>query len=146
MNKMQSSQFLSKAPKTSIYCFDEKRINDLYGEKPNLKYKIKMNDEILDKQRAKSHSSQGKLIFGSAVANLTKTLYDQKSQGNSPRVEERVGPTDYNPVKVTKKITSAIINSPHEVAEPPISNVRDQMEHYLNKIIKKNIKKNIQTI
>jgi hypothetical protein len=33
----------------SIYKDEEKRIKQLYGEKKNLKYKIKLNDEILDK-------------------------------------------------------------------------------------------------
>ena len=40
--------FKSKAPKTGIYDKDEKRVKLLYGPKPNLKYQIKLNDQILD--------------------------------------------------------------------------------------------------
>jgi hypothetical protein len=46
----QSSNFKSKAPKVSIYKDEEKRIKLLNGPKKNLKYQIKLNDEILDKQ------------------------------------------------------------------------------------------------
>lgn len=46
----QTFQFKSQAPKVSIYKDEEKRIKQLYGEKKNLKYKIKLNDEILDRQ------------------------------------------------------------------------------------------------
>tara|TARA_B110000285_G_C15112471_1_gene611981 strand:+ start:429 stop:623 length:195 start_codon:yes stop_codon:yes gene_type:complete len=45
----QTFQFKSLAPKVSIYKDEEKRIRQLCGEKKNLKYKIKLNDEILDK-------------------------------------------------------------------------------------------------
>ena len=44
-----SSTFMSKAPKTSIYLAEEKRLKDTYGAKAGLKFKIKLNDEILDK-------------------------------------------------------------------------------------------------
>lgn len=47
----QSSNFKSKAPKVSIYKDEEKRIMLLNGPKKNLKYQIKLNDEILDKQK-----------------------------------------------------------------------------------------------
>ncbi len=51
----QNQIFKSKAPKTSIYKDEEKRLRLLHGEKKNLKYQIKLNDEILDKKkRAKS--------------------------------------------------------------------------------------------
>ena len=46
----QSSNFKSKAPKVSIYKDEDKRIKLLNGPKKNLKYQIKLNDEILDKQ------------------------------------------------------------------------------------------------
>lgn len=60
----QSSQFKSKAQKISIYQDEEKRIRLLHGPKKNLKYQIKLNDEILDKhQRAKS-MKHGKVVIG----------------------------------------------------------------------------------
>jgi len=46
----QTSNFKSNAPKVSIYKDEEKRLRDLHGPKKNLKYQIKLNDEILDKQ------------------------------------------------------------------------------------------------
>ena len=47
----QTSNFKSNAPKVSIYKDEEKRLRDLNGPKKNLKYQIKLNDEILDKQK-----------------------------------------------------------------------------------------------
>ena len=54
----------------SIYKDEEKRIRQLYGEKKNLKYKIKLNDEILDKhgRSASSPAKIGKLILGANYA------------------------------------------------------------------------------
>lgn len=49
LERYQSSQFKSKAPKVSIYKDEEKRIKGLHGPRKNLKYQIKLNDEILDK-------------------------------------------------------------------------------------------------
>jgi hypothetical protein len=42
--KNKTSSFKSKAPKTSIYQAEEKRIRSLLGPKPGLKYQIKLND------------------------------------------------------------------------------------------------------
>jgi hypothetical protein len=48
----------------------------LYGEKKNLKYKIKLNDEILDKQgRSASLQNQaGKLVLGANYAEEPQLL------------------------------------------------------------------------
>lgn len=48
----------------------------LHGPKKNLKYQIKLNDEILDKQkRAKAQSqNQGKLIIGPNFAEESLTV------------------------------------------------------------------------
>lgn len=66
----ETFQFKSSAPKVSIYKDEEKRIKQLYGEKKNLKYKIKLNDEILDKQSRSQNikSSAGKLVLGANYA------------------------------------------------------------------------------
>ena len=53
---------MSKAPKVTIYQGEEKRIQQTYGEKSKLTYKIKLNDEVLDKN-SKS-VSKGKLMLG----------------------------------------------------------------------------------
>lgn len=60
---MRSSNFKSKAPKVSIYKDEEKRLRQLHGPKKNLKYQIKLNDEILDKKNRS-------LSMGGAAAKL----------------------------------------------------------------------------
>jgi len=65
-NKLRTSNFKSRAPKVSIYKDEEKRLRQLHGPKKNLKYQIKLNDEILDK-RNRSLSMGGaaaKLVLG----------------------------------------------------------------------------------
>ena len=64
---------MSKAPKVSIYKDEEKRIHSLYGEKKHLKYKIKLNDEVLDKHnRSSTQTSTGKLMLGSNYKDLSR--------------------------------------------------------------------------
>lgn len=47
---------------------EERRQRHIYGIKHSLKYKIQMNDEILDPvQRSEKHSPKGKLISGITV-------------------------------------------------------------------------------
>ena len=48
IDNQQSWAFKSKEPKVSIYRAEEKRIKMLYGSRQGLKYKIKLNDQILD--------------------------------------------------------------------------------------------------
>ena len=47
-DNQQGWAFKSKEPKVAIYRDEEKRIKLLYGSKNSLKYKIKLNDKILD--------------------------------------------------------------------------------------------------
>ena len=44
----QTWNFKSKEPKVAIYKDEEKRQRMLYGSKNHLKYKIKLNDQILE--------------------------------------------------------------------------------------------------
>ena len=48
IENQQSWTFKSKEPKVAIYRAEEKRIHQLYGSRQGLKYKIKLNDKILD--------------------------------------------------------------------------------------------------
>jgi DNA-dependent RNA polymerase auxiliary subunit epsilon len=60
-----TSAFKSTVPKTTIYAAEEKRIRELYGEKKNnIKFKIKLNDEILEREKRSSTVNSGKLIKG----------------------------------------------------------------------------------
>lgn len=43
-----TAAFKSKAAKIGYMADEEKRIRQLNGEKPNMKFKIKLNDKILD--------------------------------------------------------------------------------------------------
>ena len=58
IENQQSWAFKSKEPKTAIYRDEEKRINQLYGSRQGLKYKIKLNDRILDNELKESQSPQ----------------------------------------------------------------------------------------
>jgi hypothetical protein len=60
--------FKSREPKVAIYKDEEKRIRMLHGSKQNLKYKIKLNDQILDPfDTTNKGSPKGKLALGSTV-------------------------------------------------------------------------------
>jgi len=52
----------------SIYRDEEKRIKLLYGSRQGLKYKIKLNDQILDPTEASpSPKPQGKINTGKTI-------------------------------------------------------------------------------
>lgn len=53
----QGWAFKSKEPKVSIYRDEEKRIKLLYGSRQGLKYKIKLNDQILDPSKKQASQS-----------------------------------------------------------------------------------------
>lgn len=126
-----SSQFLSKAPKSSIYVAEEKRIMDTYGERAGLKYKIKLNDEILDKKNnSVIHNNIGRLKLGSTAATMK---HSSSTTSNKIKKNSKVGPTDYDPKKVTRRFPTTIIKE-EMMPEPALGNVRDQMEFYLNRI------------
>ena len=99
--KNQSSNFKSNAPKVSIYKDEEKRLRDLNGPKKNLKYQIKLNDEILDKQQ-KSQSmkdNMGKLKLG---PNFAEEKPEEPIVRNKDlfgvNKKPKVGPQEYDPV------------------------------------------------
>ena len=51
-----------------MYRDEEKRINQLYGSKKGLKYKIKLNDKILDSSKeSKSPLTKGRLTLGKTI-------------------------------------------------------------------------------
>jgi len=60
--------FKSKEPKVAIYKDEEKRLRMLHGSRQNLKYKIKLNDQILDPDELNGKGSpKGKLALGTTV-------------------------------------------------------------------------------
>lgn len=69
VDNQQSWAFKSKEPKVGIYRAEEKRVRSLYGSKQGLKYKIKLNDQILDPSQTASLSPQakGRLNLGKTV-------------------------------------------------------------------------------
>lgn len=84
----RTANFKSRAPKTSIYVKEEKRIRQLYGPKNNLKYQIKLNDVILDKAknspggRGKS-TSPGKLVLGPNFGEERVPIPEAERERNS---------------------------------------------------------------
>lgn len=77
-------------------------------------------------------NGQGKLKLGSTQVNLkhSRSTANNSDIGNK---QVSVGPTDYDPIKVTKRIPATVIKDTI-IPEPALGNVRDQMEFYLNKI------------
>ena len=54
----------------ALYRDDEKRMNQLYGSRQGLKYKIKLNDRILDKNDMRESSQsplRGQLKLGKTI-------------------------------------------------------------------------------
>ena len=68
IDNQQSWAFKSKEPKVSIYRAEEKRIKMLYGSRQGLKYKIKLNDQILDPAQSDySPKANGKISVGKTI-------------------------------------------------------------------------------
>ena len=68
IENQQSWAFKSKSDKVAIYKDEEKRIRLLYGSKQNLKYKIKLNDQILEPGEGQnSPTGRGNVKLGSMV-------------------------------------------------------------------------------
>ena len=102
-NKLRSSNFKSKAPKVSIYKDEEKRLRQLHGPRKNLKYQIKLNDEILDKnKRSLSMGGAGaKLVLGPNFASEQPVVPPHQAERNKDlfgvQKLNKMGPQDYDP-------------------------------------------------
>ena len=83
IQNQQSWIFKSKEPKGAIYKDEEKRLKLLHGTRQNHKYKIKLNDQILDPvEQANKTSPKGKLALGttgpdSQVMKVKKQLMNE---------------------------------------------------------------------
>lgn len=98
-----TAPFSSKVDKIGIFKAEEKRIQQLYGEKQGLKYKIKLNDEILDKNgKSMSAQEKGKLHRGMNFENLETKHKVSPIVGRdlfNTSMQADVGPADYDPKK-----------------------------------------------
>ena len=113
IENQQSWAFKSKSDKVAIYKDEEKRIRLLYGSKQNLKYKIKLNDQILEPGEGQnSPTGRGNVKLGSmvdpnpvmkAIQSKLKTKQQQNDIfGTANKLD--LGPGDYEPKKaVTQK-------------------------------------------
>ena len=99
----------------SIYRDEEKRIRGLYGSRAGLKYKIKLNDQILDPQDAnKSPTGKGKVAVGKTIEpnqlmqiNIKK-MNEKKQKDDIFGTQARLplGPGDYEvKVDLTKSVS-----------------------------------------
>lgn len=111
-DNQQSWAFKSKEPKVAIYRDEEKRIKLLYGSKNSLKYKIKLNDKILDSAKdVMSPKLKGKLNRGSNIEPNQIMQINVKKMNERREKEDifgtqkklHLGPGDYQPkVDITK--------------------------------------------
>lgn len=121
LEQSRTACFKSRAPKTSIYLKEEKRIRQLYGPKNNLKYQIKLNDVILDRAknsvdgRGKS-ASPGKLVLGPNFGEERIPVPESERERNSDLFSIKklnsLGPQDYDPNPVSKTSPAATIKEP----------------------------------
>ena len=95
-----TANFKSKVPKTGMYLAEEKRIRQLYGPKNNLKYQIKLNDTILDRQGSEGKDA-GKICKGTNFGEQQDPVPEHERSRNddlfSIRKQPKVGPQDYDP-------------------------------------------------
>lgn len=108
IENQQSWAFKSKSDKVAIYKDEEKRIRLLYGSKQNLKYKIKLNDQILEPGEGQSSpTGRGNVKFGSmiepnpvmkAIQSKLKTKQEHNDIFNTANKLD-LGPGDYEPKK-----------------------------------------------
>lgn len=125
---------------------EEKRIRQLHGPKRDLKYQIKLNDVVLDKAEQRSRSTEleyhgthqgGRLIRGSNFNEEATPVPDNLKERNSDlfglKRLHQVGPSDYDPNKVTKNSPKVVIKQ-SLVDQSQGGSVKKQMESYLGKI------------
>ena len=119
IENQQSWAFKSKEPKVAIYKDEEKRIRLLYGSRQNLKYKIKLNDQILEPGETKdSPTFKGKLSLGSQIdpntqmKTIVRKRQDKKARNDIFDTANKLelGPGDYEPSKSLTTKKAPIIN------------------------------------
>ena len=128
-DNQQSWAFKSKEPKVTIYRDEEKRIKLLYGSKNSLKYKIKLNDKILDSAKDEvSPKLKGKLNIGKTIEpnqhmqiNIKK-MNEKKQKDDIFGTQKKLhlGPGDYNPKVELCKNTSPQLKFVHKVSDDVI--------------------------
>mmetsp|Transcript_37590 Transcript_37590/g.49487 ORF Transcript_37590/g.49487 Transcript_37590/m.49487 type:complete len:150 (+) Transcript_37590:409-858(+) len=125
-DNQQSWAFKSKEPKVAIYRDEEKRIKLLYGSKNSLKYKIKLNDKILDSAKEESSPQlKGKLNLGKTIeANQLmqiniKKMNDKKEKDDIFGTQKKLhlGPGDYQPKVDITKNASPQLKFVHKVGD-----------------------------
>ena len=118
ISNQQSWTFKSKEPKVAIYRDEEKRIKELYGSRQGLKYKIKLNDKILDPDASNSQSPQrgalklGKTIEPNQIMQVNiKKMHEKKDKDDIFGTQSKLplGPSDYQiKVDLTKKLSPSL--------------------------------------
>ena len=122
IDNQQSWAFKSKEPKVAIYRQEEKRIRTLYGSKQSLKYKIKLNDQILDPMDQNAQTSptgKGKLNLGATIEPnqvlkiKQKQIQDKKAKDDIFGTQGKLdlGPGDYQPEQSLTKHKSPVVTS-----------------------------------
>jgi len=91
----------------------------LYGPKKDLKYQIKLNDVVLDKNDQRSKSTEadtnyrGRLIRGTNFNDEPQAIPDNERTRNadlfSLKKLNSLGPSDYDPNKITKNSPKTVI-------------------------------------
>lgn len=104
VESQQSWAFKSREPKIAIYRDEEKRISGLYGRKKGLKYKIKLNDKILDSAKDnKSPLTKGKIALGKTIEPNPLMLINVQKMNEKKEKDDifgtqgklHLGPGDY---------------------------------------------------
>ena len=113
----------------TIYRDEEKRIKLLYGSKNSLKYKIKLNDKILDSSKDEvSPKLKGKLNVGVTVEpnqhmqiNIKK-MNEKKQKDDIFGTQKKLhlGPGDYEPKVDLCKNQSPQLKFVHKVSDEVI--------------------------
>ena len=85
-----------------------------------MRFKIKLNDEILDSKKQQKLSSFGTLQKGSNFRDKSMEAKEMKGrQIFDMKMANKVGPQDYNPIKVSKRVKQVIIMNEAPLKQPP---------------------------
>ena len=113
-------------------------MRQLHGPKKNLKYQIKLNDEILDK-RNRSLSMGGaaaKLVLGPNFAIEQPLVPPNEVERNKDlfgvRKLNKMGPQDYDPAIQGKKAPQVVLKA--QATGDASGSVKKKMENYLGNI------------
>lgn len=131
--------FKSLQPRIGMYDREEKRIRQLHGPRNDMKYQIKLNDKILDKNKGKK-TSPGRVKHGTNFGEKEVPVPDNQKIRNKDLFGTqkmiKVGPQDYDPPIIGTNTLQVKYRDP-VATKTERGTVKRRMDEYLDTVLEK---------